>query len=106
MIDIQPTVQVIDLMAESARHEAFSPELALLAVAVEVFHSRALRSRNDFGKIGNRQASFIVGDLPFRLHHLGVDEDASLTGPLADGEVDDHEPLGDADLVRSEADTR
>src|SRR5437588_928238 len=104
MIDEQHAVEMVDLVAERPGHQPLAPHLALLAVAVEVADLHALRPRHGLGEVGDRQTAFVLGDLPDPLDDLGVDEDVQLLGTLADGEVDDHEPPGDADLVRREAD--
>src|SRR6266542_466862 len=104
MIDEEIAVEMVGLVAEGAGHQPLAPHLALLAVAVEVTDLHALRPRHGLGEVGDRKTSLVLGDLTEALDDLGVDEDVELLGTLADGEVDDHEPLRDADLVRRQAD--
>ena len=106
MVDVEHAVEVIGLVAHGPGHEAFAPHLALLAVAIEVSQLDALRPRDALGEIRNREAAFVVRLLPFGFDDLRIDADVQLAGSLADGEVDHHQPLRDADLVRGEPDAR
>ena len=91
-------------MAHRAGHEAVAPHRALDAVAVGVAELYALGARDDFNEVRDREAALLLGHFAFGFDDLGIDEDMELAAALADGEVDEHETLRHADLIRREAD--
>jgi len=59
-----------------------------MAVAVRVADFHPLRSRDDFHEVRDREATFLLRDLPFHLHDLGVNKNMQVARLLADREVD------------------
>src|SRR3954462_5108913 len=97
---------MIDFVAERAGHEPFAAELALLSVAIGESHFDALRPRDVFDEVGNRETTLFFGDLPFELHEFGIDEDVQIARLLADRQIDYRQPFRDSDLVRGQSDAR
>src|SRR5436309_4958054 len=86
MIDEQVAVEMVGLVAERARHQALSPHLARLAVAVEEADLDPLGPHDVLGEVGDGEAALFLVELAGALDDLGVREDMQLLRPFADGE--------------------
>src|SRR5229473_3107033 len=105
MLNEENSIQVIDLVAESARQEIFTANFKLLALRILRAHRDELRANDVAAEAGNREAAFLFADFAFGVDDLRIRENDFGFGILAAGDVDDGETQAQADLRRGQADT-
>jgi len=100
--------RMIDGMREEIRRLgliATDMETATLLTAGRVLgaHGDAQRTRDLFPELGQAQAAFAAALLSFGADDLGIHQHQSGLGIFLEGNVDDGQALGDADLRRRQA---
>src|SRR5580698_28175 len=62
------------------------------------------RTANIFAEVGNAEAAFALGVAALGMNDYGIDEDEPGVGIFLEGDVDDSDAAGDADLRGGQAD--
>jgi hypothetical protein len=106
VLDEQPAVDVVDLMAEHPGQRPRRRYLLIPALEVEPADLDLRRPADLLFDARNGEASLLGVDLAFLLDDLGVDQDVQLFGALADLKVHGDHPPADADLRCGQADPR
>jgi len=99
LIDKELTVEVVELVAESAGKELRACDVDSLAVAVHRTDGDVHRTFDDACSAGDREAALLLGLLAGKGDYLGVDELNNLTG-LG---LDDHNSLEYSHLRRGKS---
>ena len=87
---------MVQLVADGAGQELLGLHLPLIHIQVLVADDHAVGPGHDPHLLRDREAALVSGLLPVRLNDLGVDHGIGLALVLRD--IDDHQPLEDADL--------
>ena len=95
---------MVDLVAEGPGQQVLAFDLDRAPLDVESAGDDAVGPGDLFLDVGDRETAFLADGLAFLEHDLGIDQDVERVLVLADREVDDDEPLVDADLGRGQPD--
>src|SRR5580704_2928016 len=103
--DIELAIQMIGLVQEGAGQQVFPGLLIPLAMRILRTNRNFLGAGYGFTKLGNAEASLRLTVLPFLMKNFWVRQHQFGVCILFESYVDDGEPLGDADLWCSQADS-
>jgi hypothetical protein len=103
--DVELAVQVIGFVQKGAGQQLFSRFFVDLAVNILGADSDFVGTSDVLAEIGDAEASFTLSVTPFSVNDFRINENEFGVGLLLEGDVDDGDASGDADLRGGQADS-
>src|SRR5579863_2367356 len=100
MLNEEDSVQVINLMTESAGQQTFAAGIDFLAVNVLSSDGGTRRARSVGAKVRQRETSFLLLLPPLGGHDNGIHQHELFGLVLSSGLINHAKPFGDSDLRR------